>query len=1024
MDRAGQEENSRRAEELQESNPDSQALYLAIRRQNLLIRFSKIRAERKDAPDAALQWLVQALPGACPHPKTACARVTLDGRIFGTPNFRETFASYRAGIVVGKTVRGQVEVGHLTGNRPGETESFPQEGRAFLDEVAADIGLYVRRVEAEAELVKRDRILDAITRIAAELMEDPTLDVALPAALQQAGEAVAADRVVVLAGTRMPDGRFTVDERGAWNAPGVEPQVRVGQMAGRPDVAAVLGSFFATLAPGQIFTMFPGQMQDPVAEILRSLNIQSLLLIPILQDESPWGYLGFDDCHAPRKWTTAESDALRVLGEIIGASLARTRHIRELADAKRIVENSTTILYRCKAKANLPVTYVSENVSKWGYTQAQFLASPTFYLTLVHPDDLPQVAAWLSSLLAGASAPSWLMFRFRLADGSYRWFENHISAIRDDAGGLVAFEGMLVDVTERKKAEDQFNFVNTLFVAAVEKSPNGFLVIGADRRVLTCNRQFLDMWKIPPGAAKPKLDEALLQAVAGDLKDPQGFRTRLEHLYEHPELEVQDEIEFQDGRVFERHSAGLRAHDQKYLGRMFFFHDITERKQSELEMARLARTDGLTGLANRTTFLDRLDLAVAAGRRGDTPFAVLYVDLDNFKDVNDALGHHAGDALLKAVADRLGGAVRETDLVARLGGDEFSVLQADVMDPSTAGTLAAKLRAVLAAPYTIDGNVLRITATVGIALFAPEVENAAEILAQADRALYCAKEEGRDRYRFHSRALDAVVHERVSLAEELRAGIDRDELQLYYQPQVTVATGDIVGVEALVRWNHPRLGQLKPAAFLPAAERTGVIVPMGAWVLDKACQQFRKWRDQGVAPPVIAVNLSSSQLKMGRDFYRAVQTTLVKWGLSPQDLEFDVSEAAISADHGASPNILQQLRALGVRIAIDDFGAEYTSLGRVKAYHVTRLKIAPYFINSMTSNAADAGAVRLMIHLAHKLGIEIIAKCVETREQQALLLSTTEGANAQGFYYSKPLPAGQATDFLRRKQIVSPVNAR
>jgi diguanylate cyclase (GGDEF)-like protein/PAS domain S-box-containing protein len=870
-------------------------------------------------------------------------------------------------------------------------------------------------VQAETELVKRDRILDAITKIAAELLAAPTLDAALPAALQQAGEAIGADRVVVLKATRAPDGGFLVHERGAWNAPGVAPRIRAGEPAGGPGAAAILGNFFATLAPGQIFTAFPRTMHGPLAEFLSSLSIQSLLLVPILIEGQPWGYLVFDDCHTEREWTTPESDALQVLGDIIGASIARARHTRELADAKLIVENSTTVLFRSRAEPGMPLTYISENVSKWGYTAEQFLATPTFHLTLIHPEDLPQVAANMKNLLEGTIAPTWLIFRIRFADGSYHWFENQLSAIRDQSGSLEAFEGILFDVTARKQTEDQLNFVNTLLATAIEKTPNGFLVVGTDRHILTCNQRFLDMWKIPADAAKTKLDDVLLEAVTENVKDPEQFRATLEHLYEHPEQEVQDEIEFQDGRIFERHSAALWAQDQKYLGRMFFFRDITKRKRDEREMARLARTDALTGLANRATFLDRLNLALAAARRGDTPFAVHYVDLDNFKDVNDSLGHQAGDALLQTVADRLAGTVRETDLVARFGGDEFSVLQADVTDPSTAGTLAAKLRAVLAERYTIDGSALRVTATVGIALFAPEVENAAEILAQADRALYYAKEEGRDRYRFHSRELDAIVHERVSLAEDLRAGIDRDELQLYYQPQVTVAAGEIVGVEALVRWNHPRLGQLKPAVFLAAAERTGVIVQLGAWVLNKACQQFRQWRDLGVAPPVIAVNLSGSQLKLGRDFYRDVQTTLVKWGLSPQDLEFDVSEAVISANYGASPNVLQRLHELGVRIAIDDFGAEYTSLGRVKAYHVTRLKIAPYFINSMTTNDADAGAVRLMIHLASKLGIEVIAKSVETQEQQAFLLSTAEHAHAQGFFYSKPLPAAQATDFLREK---------
>jgi diguanylate cyclase (GGDEF)-like protein/PAS domain S-box-containing protein len=871
-------------------------------------------------------------------------------------------------------------------------------------------------VQAETELLQRDRILDAITKIAAGLLAAHTLDAALPAALQQAGEAIGADRVVVLKATRTPAGGFLVHERGAWNAPSVKPQIRAGEPAGKLETAAILGNFFATLAPGQIFTAFPRTMHGPLAEFLSSLSIQSHLLVPILIEGEAWGYLAFDDCHAERKWTTAESEALQVLGEIIGASIARARHTTQLADAKRIVENSTTVLYRCKAESSMPLTYISENVSKWGYPPEQFLSSPIFHLTLIHPEDRPQVAARMKDLVAGVVAPSWLMFRLRFADGSYHWFENQLFAIQNRSREVTAFEGILFDVTARKQAEDQFNFVNTLLAAAIDKTPNGFLLVGADRRVLTCNQKFLNMWKIPAEAAKTKVDEDFLQAVSGSLKDSRGFRAGLERLFEHPEQEIQDEIEFLDGRIFERHSSALWAEDQKYLGRMFFFRDITERKRDERAMARLARTDALTGLANRATFLDRLELALAGARRGDTPFAVLYVDLDNFKDVNDSLGHQAGDELLKMVGDRLAGTVRETDLVARFGGDEFSVLQVDVTDPSTAGTLAVKLRATLTEPFTIAGNVLRVTATIGIALATPEVENAPEILAQADRALYCAKEEGRDRYRFYSRELDAIVHERVSLAEDLRAGIDRNELELYYQPQVTVATGEIVGVEALVRWNHPRLGQLRPAAFLPAAERTGVIVQLGGWILNKACQQFRQWRDQGVAPPVIAINVSGSQLKLGRDFYRSVQTTVAKWDLSPQDLEFDVSEAVISADYGTSPGVLQRLHELGVRIAIDDFGAEYTSLGRVKAYHVTRLKIAPYFINSMTTNEADASAVRLMIHLARKMGIEIIAKSVETQEQQAFLLAAAEGANAQGFFYSKPLPAAQATDLLRQKQ--------
>lgn len=875
-----------------------------------------------------------------------------------------------------------------------------------------------RKEDAEAERI-RDRILAAITRIAADLTMAPSFDAALPAALRHVGEAVAADRIVLLESTRAPDGSFLANERGRWNASCVEAQIRSGEMGGRPGAAALLGGVFATLAPGQIFTTFPGTTQGPLAEVLRSQNVQSLLLVPIHLEARPWGYLGFYDWHAERRWTPAESEALQKLSAIFGGSIARVRNISELADTKRIVDNSTTVLFRTKAEAGLPLTYVSENVSKWGYSLEQFLSSSTFFRDTVHPDDVPQFVAWTQKLLSDTAPPSWLIFRIRFADGIYRWFENHILALHDRAGALIAFEGMLFDITARKQAEEQVAVGNTLFRTAMEKTPNGFLVVGADQRIIACNQKFLDMWGIPAETAKAGLDEALSQAVSGKLKGGKGFLAKIEGLCEHPEQEIEDEIEFKDGRIFERHSAALPAHGQQASGRMCFFRDITERKQDEAKMARLARTDVLTGLANRATFLDRLDLALAASRRGDMPFAVHYVDLDDFKDVNDSLGHQTGDVVLKTVAQRMTGAVRENDVVSRFGGDEFAILQSDVTDPSTAGTLAAKIRALLAEPFTIDGNVLRITATMGIALYGPEVENAAEILRQADRALYRAKEEGRDRYRFHSRELDAVVHERVSMAEELRAGIDRDELELFYQPQVTVATGQIVGVEALVRWNHPRLGQLTPSSFLPAAERTGVIVPLGTWVLDKACQQFRQWRDQGVQPPVISVNLSGSQLKLGRDFYQVVQRTLLKWGLEPQDLEFDVPEAVLSNAFGANPDVLQKLHTLGVRMAIDDFGAEYTSIGRLKAYQVKRLKIAPQLIKAMTSNPADAGAVRLMLHLASQLGIEIIAKSVETEEQQAFLLSTAEGANAQGFFYSKPLPAGQATDFLRQKKIES-----
>ena len=300
-----------------------------------------------------------------------------------------------------------------------------------------------------------------------------------------------------------------------------------------------------------------------------------------------------------------------------------------------------------------------------------------------------------------------------------------------------------------------------------------------------------------------------------------------------------------DYRWVENHYAPVRDAAGRIVEIEGLLTDITERKAAEEKISLLARTDPLTGLPNRATFIERLGLSFAAARRGAPAFAVLYLDLDRFKDVNDTLGHPAGDRLLITVGERLKSAVRETDLVARLGGDEFAVLQTVLIDNADAGTLATKIRAALAVPLQIAGSELRITASVGIAIYAPETAVPEDMLAQADVALYRAKEEGRDQYRFHTQELDHQVSERVAIAEELRGAIERSQFELYYQPQVDLDSGRIVGMEALIRWNHPTRGVLSPAAFIPIAETTGTMTAIGQWVLDCACRQMSLWRKQG-----------------------------------------------------------------------------------------------------------------------------------------------------------------------------------
>ena len=435
-------------------------------------------------------------------------------------------------------------------------------------------------------------------------------------------------------------------------------------------------------------------------------------------------------------------------------------------------------------------------------------------------------------------------------------------------------------------------------------------------------------------------------------------------------------------------------------------------------IALLARTDGLTGLANRATFIERLYQAFAAARRGASRFAVLYIDLDHFKDVNDTLGHSAGDLLLISVAGHLKRNCRESDLVARLGGDEFAILQTEVSDVSGATALASKIHGVLGTPYQLGDSKLFLSACIGISLFTDETAGPDEMLAKADLALYRAKGDGRDQYRFHSDDLDQEMRERVTLTGDLIQALEKNELELYYQPQVELFTGRITGMEALIRWNHPKRGLLMPADFIPIIEKSDAIVALGQWVLDHACEQMSSWRNAGIAPVILAVNLSLGQLRTGDELIQFVTATLTKWGLTPKDLELDVTETMLAYATWAYIDVLERLQQLGVMIAIDDFGTQYSSLDYLKHYRVSRLKIPRAMITAAAQqDQRNAAMVRAIIGLARELDIEVMAQGVENEAQRDLLTAAPSTTKVQGFYYSAPVPASGATQLLRQRLI-------
>ena len=433
-------------------------------------------------------------------------------------------------------------------------------------------------------------------------------------------------------------------------------------------------------------------------------------------------------------------------------------------------------------------------------------------------------------------------------------------------------------------------------------------------------------------------------------------------------------------------------------------------------ISELAQTDALTALANRRAFADRLEAAFAASRRGSGPFALLYFDLDHFKDVNDTLGHPAGDALLRQVADRVKDSMRKEDLVARFGGDEFAVLQTDIADLTAAGTLATAIGKVVAAPYTIDGNEVRVTASIGISCYSTEIAGPEAMMMQADLALYRAKEDGRNCFRFHSEDLDREVEDRVRIAVELCGAIERGELELHYQPQVELLSGKIVGLEALMRWNHPKRGLVPPSAFIPIAERTGSILPLGRWAFDEACRQLKLWQQQGNAPERVAVNCSALQFKRSSDLEREIAESLGRHGIAPGMMEIELTESVLMEGAQQQSDCFERLRHLGVGIAIDDFGIGYSSLNYLTNYPVNRLKIAQELVLKVDSDFRNATVVRAAVRLAHELGIECIAEGVET-EAQARFLVAAGCEHGQGYYFSRPVDAKRAAELLRQGRI-------
>ncbi|MFA5241590.1 MAG: EAL domain-containing protein [Sulfuricella sp.] len=595
----------------------------------------------------------------------------------------------------------------------------------------------------------------------------------------------------------------------------------------------------------------------------------------------------------------------------------------------------------------------------------------------------------------------------RKKNGALFWESSTISPVKDEKGVITHFVGIKQDITSRKEAEEKLR----LWKRALESSVNAITIIDATHK---------DFPYVYVNPAFERITGYSAEEALGKngrfLQNQDTDQPELEHI-RRAVREKRDGKALlrnyrKDGSLFwnelfispVRNEAGQVTH---YIG---IQNDVTERKQYEEQLAYQSAHDTLTRLPNRNLAQDRLTQGIIFARRANSQIALLLIDLDNFKVINDSLGHNVGDQLLQIVAQRINESVRGGDTVARMGGDDFAVILADISQEEDISRVTHKILAAIAEPAMVENHKLTVTCSIGVSLFPRDGEDATTLLKNADAAMYRAKDQGRNSVQYYTAEINSRVLQRLMLENSMRTALERDEFTLHYQPQVSLLTGQMIGMEALLRWQHAELGMISPAHFIPLAEDTGLIIPIGAWVLHTACKQTRAWHDAGLPPIRVAVNISGRQFR--ENIPQLVKKVLAETGLPPEFLELEITESVAMQHAESTEQTLGALRDMGVRLSIDDFGTGYSSLSYLKRFPINKLKLDQSFVRDIISDPDDAAISIAIIALAHGMKLDVIAEGVE-KESQLDFLRTHSCDAIQGYYFSRPVASEQMEQLLR-----------
>jgi diguanylate cyclase (GGDEF)-like protein/PAS domain S-box-containing protein len=634
---------------------------------------------------------------------------------------------------------------------------------------------------------------------------------------------------------------------------------------------------------------------------------------------------------------------------------------------------------------------------------------------IVDGPDRPALADALTRAQAGASAanPVTVALRLRRHAGSETVpFELSIVNLIDDptVGGFIISAH---DITARAEAELGLRNALSLLTATLDATADGILVVDTEGQITSSNQRFTEMWRLPDEVMASQDSATTIAFVLDQVTKPDVFLTKLEEIYSDPEAETHDTLQFKDGRVFERHSTPQRV-EGAVVGRVWSFRDITDRKRLEEELSYQAFHDSLTGLANKALFQDRLQHAVARNERTGSHLAVLFLDLDNFKTINDSLGHAVGDEMLGRVAETVVGCLRKVDTAARLGGDEFAVLVEDIEHHDDAIRLAERILAAMREPVVVGTKEVSATVSIGITFDASGVTSD-QLLRNADLAMYTAKERGKNRFEQFKNEMHTTVMARLEVEADLQRALLGRELNVHYQPIIDLNDGAIVGFEALARWRHPTRGLLSPVSFIPFAEESDLINRIDSFVLAAACAQTRAWQLEYKGSPdlAISVNVSSRRL-IDLSLADDVALVLEDVDLDPSSLILEITESAMMRDTEMAAQNLAILKDLGVRIALDDFGTGYSSLSYLERLPIDILKIDRAFVSTITADESPAGLAPAIVQLAHTLGHTTIAEGIEN-EAQAVHLRQMGCRFGQGYHLAMPQDARSIGGLLRAR---------